>query len=219
MSLISFDSLCSNSEFTNSPKMIILRRIVSGLLDVVCRMPLHLMEKKALTNVDSVKLLTGISLFLEVMRRMNRNNEVHEVFVPEVEIPHFNCNISVANPLLISQLQEDLEAKIKEQIPYKENDTYEILNQYDGIRKGLCPVNAAIKKNDKLIGLIKLDGGFHYRIDKATDQKKLRRLQQLKDFFYRYDYPNVPLIRIDVLDVTPDWVPRISQYCLSQIND
>jgi hypothetical protein len=57
-----------------------------------------------------------------------------------------------------------------------------------------------MKQHDKIIGFFEVDGPYHYRIDKMTGKKKLRRADQLKEFLYRLDYPDVPFIRVDTRD-------------------
>lgn len=57
---------------------------------------------------------------------------------------------------------------------------------------GVFPVDAAVYHNDKLVSLVEIDGEFHY---KQLGQL-LRRKDKMKEFLYKYHYPDLPLFRI-----------------------
>ena len=67
-----------------------------------------------------------------------------------------------------------------------------VQHEFNGLVRGVFPVDAAVYCNDELVALIEIDGEFHY---KQLGQQ-LRRKDQLKEFLYRCHYPTLPLFRI-----------------------
>jgi hypothetical protein len=194
-----FDVLCSRESNCSSTKLGVLHRIVFGLFDDLCSRQSELIEG------DIKKYGGGIAIFLEVFRRMNRSNEFQNLSIPEVKFSDVIHFPSPGHLLLTKGLQE--------------GDKYEIVNHYDGIKKGLYPVDIAIKKNGEVIEFVEVDGPLDYRIDKESGSIKLRRSRQLKEFLYRYDYPDIPFVAIDLKTITSEKVPSIVSYCLSQLRD
>jgi hypothetical protein len=204
VAIMGFDVLCSRESNCPSIKLGVLHRIVFGLFDDLCSRQSELIEG------DVKKYGGGIAIFLEVFKRMNRSNEFQNLSIPEVklsDVVHFPAPWL----LLLSSGLEDLIARKAEEC----DDKYEIVNHYDGIKKGLYPVSIAIKKNGEVIEFVEVDASSDY--DKESGSIKLRRSKQLKEYLYRYDYPDIPFVRIDMKNIISENVPNIANYCLSQI--
>jgi hypothetical protein len=159
-----------------------------------------------------------VAQLLEVIRRLPSNvqedilagNEIPEMIIP----PSPLSTSSFAHLKLLNQLREDLQNKQKRE---GNNDVYEVVSDYEGIKQGLFPVDIAIKKNGQILGLIEIDGDNQYRIEKATGERALRRKEQLKEFLYCHDYPEVPFLRVDERFAEKDVdVVGVSSYCLSE---
>jgi hypothetical protein len=203
VSVIGFDAHASVTSAAVR-KSGILDRIVLNLLIIYDRR----YSKAAVVSVSEldVSRIRQIGQFLEFSRRFLSTDQLNKLLLkiksfPEVEISSQLETFSTSSHLkLYKQLHIDIQKYQEEH----RNAIYEIINEYEGIRKGLFPVDIAIKKNNKIIGFIEVDGEFHNRIDKETKSKKLRRADQLKDFLYRYDYPDVPCIRLDSKAVSKD---------------
>jgi hypothetical protein len=168
--------------------MAVLHRIVFGLFDDLCSRQSEPIEGK---------FGVRIAIFLEVFKRMNRSNEFQNLSIPEVKLSdviHFPASRLL---LLTNGLQENLAKREAEE----RDDKYEIVNHYDGIKKGLFPVDIAIKKNDEVIEFAEVGGPLDYRVDKESGCIRLRRSKQLKEFLYRYDYPDVPFVGIDMKNI------------------
>jgi hypothetical protein len=72
-----------------------------------------------------------------------------------------------------------------------------IENEFSGLSGGLYPVDAAVWIGDRLLAFIEVDGVSHYR---KSANEKLRRRDELKQWLYRHQYPNVPMLRTRLLD-------------------
>jgi hypothetical protein len=167
-----------------------------------------------LVQGDVKKFGGGIAIFLEVFKRMNRSNEFQNLSIPEVkfsDVIHFPAPWLV---LLSSGLEDLIMRKAEDS-----DDKYEIVNHYDGIKKGVYPVDIAIKKNGQLIEFVEVDAPAHYRIDKESGSVKLRRSRQLKELLYRYDYSDIPIVRVNMKNIISENVPNIANYCLSQLKE
>jgi hypothetical protein len=196
IAIMGFDVLCSRESNCSSTKLEVLHRMVFGLFDDLCSRQSEWIE-------GDFKGLGGIAIFLEVFKRMNRSNEFQNLSIPEVKLSDVIHFPSPRHLLLTKGLQE--------------GDKYEIVNHYDGIKKGLFPIDIAIKKNSKVIEFVEVDGPLDYRIDKESGSIKLRRSRLLKEFLYRYDYPDIPFVGIDLKTITSENVPDIANYCLSRL--
>jgi hypothetical protein len=160
---------------------------------------------------------------LEVIRRLPSHIQ-EEVLagrkIPDLFIPLSSAISapSVAQVKLVNQLRTDLRNK-----QMKEGTAtaiYEVVTNYEGIKQGLFPVDIAIKKNGQVIGFIEIDDEDQYRTEKATGEKKLRRKEQLQEFFYQHDYPEVPFLRVDQRFTEKDIdVSAVSSYCLSEFSN
>jgi hypothetical protein len=195
-------------------KSCILDRVVLNLLSIYGR---RYSEVAVVSELDACRI-GQIGQFLEFSRRFLPTDQLNKLLVfcksfPEVAVSSQLEVFPTSSHLkLYKQLQIDIQKYQEEH----RNTIYEIINEYEGIRKGLFPVDIAIKKNNKVIGFIEVDGEFHYRIDKETKSKKLRRAEQLKEFLYHFDYPNVPCIRLDTKAVSMDPI-NASRYCLKRL--
>jgi hypothetical protein len=185
----------------------ILFRILLGALNM-----LSVLHNKKINDNMITKHLYQVGQFLEVVRIIDAKDDICLDLLPDVNIPIYKDFPSPAHWKLYQQLQKDLSKKGKE-----DGNKYEIINEYEGIRGGLFPVDITIKKNDKIIGFIEVDGSYHYRIDKETGKKKLRRVDQLKEFLYRHHYPNVSFTRI-AETITNINIAQLSRECISKIN-
>jgi hypothetical protein len=204
VSVIGFDAHASVTSAAVR-KSCILDRVILNLLSIYDRR----YSKAAVVPELDICQIGQISQFLEFSRRF-LPTDLFDKF-PEVATSSQPKTSPTSSHLkLYKQLGIDTQK-------YQEQDAiYEIINEYEGIRKGLFPVDIAIKKNNKVIGFIEVDGEFHYRIDKETKSKKLRRAEQLKEFLYHHDYPDVPCIRLDSKAVSMDPI-NASKYCLEKL--
>jgi hypothetical protein len=99
---------------------------------------------------------------------------------------------SKAHILLFHQLQKDLTRKGN-----AERKSYSVEREYGGIREGLFSADLVIKEAHKILGFVEVDGDdHHYRFDRKTGKRTLRRNDLLKEFLYRHDYPDIPFIRV-----------------------
>jgi hypothetical protein len=207
ISLISFDSLLSTTEEVPCHKnFVVLNRVVSCLLSVI-------------PAQQSVNFFNSqVAIFIEVIKRSYFVMEKKELALPVISIPYEKLRSSPAHQLLFQQLEHDLkEMEVKEgEFNLEGRKVYEIANEFEGIRKGLFSVDMAVKKNNKLIGFVEIDGDQHYRVDEATRKKKLRRKDQLKEALYRYDYPDIPFLRFSNIAGSLD-VRSVSKSCISRI--
>jgi hypothetical protein len=209
VSVIGFDA---HSSVTSAAvrKSCILDRVVLSLLIIYDRR-----NSKAVVGSGSELDAYQIGQFLDFSRRFLPTDQLNKLLLkiksfPEVEISSLPRSSPTSSHL---KLYKQLEIDIRKYQEEHRDAIYEIINEYEGIRKGLYPVDIAIKKDNKIIGFIEVDGEFHYRIDKETKSKKLRRAEQLKEFLYHYDYPGVPCIRLDTKAVDMDPI-NASRYCL-----
>jgi hypothetical protein len=213
VSVIGFDAHASVTSAAVR-KSCILDRVVLSLLRIYDR---RNSEAAVVSELDACQL-RQIGQFLDFSRRFLSTDQLNKLLLvvkcfPEVAVSSQPETFPTSSHLkLYKQLHIDIQ-KYQEE---RRNTIYEIINEYEGIRKGLYPVDVAIKKNNKIIGFIEVDGEFHYRIDKETKSKKLRRSDQLKEFLYHYDYPDVPFIRLDSKAVSMDPVTA-SRYCLKTL--
>jgi hypothetical protein len=204
LSTMIFDAVVphdSSNPLVHSQSLSILFRIVRSMLNIL----------SDLKN-DRFDYLTKsqIGPFLEIVRIIATKENICLQQFSDFNMS-FEKNLpSPAHWKVYVQLQEDLKKKGKE-----DGNKYEIINEYEGIRGGLFPVDIAIKKNDKIIGFIEVDGDHHYRIDKETGKKKLRRVDQLKEFLYRHHYPNVSFSRISTITNTN--IAHLSRECISKL--
>jgi hypothetical protein len=192
--------------------------------DVVINMcSLLLKAISANDKACSFKDFTQLSLFLELLKRADpklRDQILLGQPIPEVSVLPEDVITSVSQSsaehlVLAQQLKDALEARTK---PEEGNNKYEIVNEFEGIKQGLFPVDMAIKKNDQILGFVEVDGPFHYRFDKESGKQKLRRLDQLKETLYHHDYPKIPFIRISSRTIR-DNDSSLSSSILSQIED
>jgi hypothetical protein len=218
VSIIGFDAHASVASAAVR-KSGILDRVVLNLLRIYDRR-----DSKAVVgsgselDVGRISQIRQIGQFLEFSRRFLPTDQLNKLLLkiksfPEVEISSLSRSSPASSHL---KLYKQLEIDIRKYQEEHRDAIYEIINEYEGIRKGLYPVDIAIKKDNKIIGFIEVDGEFHYRIDKETKSKKLRRADQLKEFLYHYDYPDVPFIRLDSKAVSMDPVTA-SRYCLKKL--
>jgi hypothetical protein len=206
VSVIGFDAHASVTSAAVR-KTCILDRVILNLLSIYGRR----YSKAAVVPELDIRRICQISQFLEFSRRF-LPNDLFDKF-PELPISSQPKTSPTSSHLkLYKQLEIDTQKYQEEH----RDAIYEIINEYEGIRKGLYPVDIAIKKNNKVIGFIEVDGEFHYRIDKQTNSKKLRRSDQLKEFLYHHDYPDVPCIRLDTKAVNMDPI-NASKYCLERL--
>jgi hypothetical protein len=204
--------------FSQQPASFIKRKI---LINIVTQL-LAALSSALSSETCTFQHYTQLSLFLEVMKRADpslRASILLDKPFPEVTILPDRMirseSLSTDDHLvLFRQLREELEKRNKEEHGCQRK--YEIINEFEGIKKGLFPVDIVIKKDEKIVGFIEVDGPHHYRIDKETGKQKLRRADQLKEFLYHHDYPKVPFIRIDVRKVHDD-VHSVSKSILSEI--
>jgi hypothetical protein len=210
VSVISFDAHASVTSAAVR-KSCILDRVVLNLLSIYDR-------RYSEAAVGSELDVYQIGQFLEFGRRFLPTDQLDKLLLkiksfPEVAISsQLETFPSSSHLKLYKQLEIDIQKYQEEH----RNAIYEIINEYEGIRKGLYPVDIAIKKNNKIIGFIEVDGEFHYRIDKETKSTKLSRADQLKEFLYDYDYPDVPFLRLDSKAVIMDPI-NASRYCLKRL--
>ena len=100
-----------------------------------------------------------------------------------------------SRPTMSSKFHSDT---VKETIMYLNQDVndgddiYEIKNEFNGLSRGIFPIDSAVYFGKKLIAFIEIDGEFHYKVM----GQQLRRKDLLKEFLYQQTYKNIPLFRI-----------------------
>lgn len=90
---------------------------------------------------------------------------------------------------------------IRETLSYLNNEaiasqdmplSYEIVNEFCGLDRGIFPIDSAVYYKNDLIAFIEIDGEFHYK----QMGQQLRRKDLLKEFLYKQAFKNIPLFRI-----------------------
>jgi HD superfamily phosphohydrolase len=191
----------------------------SNSLERICEMLLERINSDRFTNSELIDVIR----FLAVIDRMKEGSKseiwkalslpFHDVVVSEPYIP------LIAQKKLFKQLLVDLAKKEKKiQLKTGKNHKYEVVSGYEGVRKGILPVDITIFKNDKIKGFIEVDGEEKYRKEKESKQQKLRRSEQLKEALYLNDYPGIPFIRVsEVAASQKEELLALSIDCLSAI--
>jgi hypothetical protein len=191
ISTIGFDSMVCDGVAVPSPELKLLHRIVTVLLDTLSRV-LHDFHKLQ-DGLKPAESFSQVVLFLELVRATNRKDDL---WVDQL----FNVRMPVETHSS-SEGHMDLYMKLKDDMREKENSgEYEVVNKFVGIRNGVFPVDIAIKKNGKVVEFREVDKPHHYRMDQTTGKKKLRRAEQLKEYLYRHNYPDVSFLRISELE-------------------
>ena len=80
---------------------------------------------------------------------------------------------------------------ISNQLYEIEKNRFTVFNEFNGLR-GVFPIDAGIYDRGELLSFIEIDGEMHYK----QINQQLRRKDKLKEFLYKFYYPEVPLFRI-----------------------
>eukprot|EP01040_Poterioochromonas_malhamensis_P006734 gene6734-7256_t len=86
----------------------------------------------------------------------------------------------------------------------------QFLNEYNGLRRNVFPMDIAVtidsvknERGKKVLMFIEIDSAFHkHSYDEKDDRIILDTRDQLKEHLYNYHYKKVPILRVDVRDVS-----------------
>ncbi len=93
---------------------------------------------------------------------------------------------------------------------YEQLMEIQFLNEYNGLKRNVFPMDIAVTIDDgkdvrgkKVLMFIEIDSAFHkHSYDEKDDRIILGTSDQLKEILYNYHYKNVPILRVDVRDVS-----------------
>jgi hypothetical protein len=200
------------------------------LLIQSCRLFLQTLNQihlsKIVARADEVKGNNGrIITFLEVLKRfpIQIQKEI-TLGVPIPEILISNKFLEEGSPItadLTNILKEEFQRiAMKESESESEsgsNPSYSIDINYEGIKKGLFPVDMTIRgKNQEIIAFVDILAIYCFHDKNLTI---LRRKSQIKEFLYHYDYPKIPFLRYSKINRrNPMMLQEVAQDILSRLN-
>jgi hypothetical protein len=211
ISSMAFEQLISEKSLylSEAPGNFVLHRIISKVYIMLSQ------YHKAFPFQEEENCRRAV-LFIEIMKRIRsastRHHITHDEPFPDIIIPSQDIPKS---PLLIKlsdQLKDDLKERSNEDWV-----EYHVGTQFEGIRKGLFPVSIVIRKEDKIIAFVELGEAHHYRFEKETGNKSLRRVYQLPEFLYRHQYRYTPFIRVNLSEAEGNGIRSASKECLTKI--